>query len=194
MAMPEPFQTPAEGHEYMRLMIRMFEERMVEQTKRLIEGEIRLLDWQITVREELRRLSAFQVIAGAGGEKSNVSADDWLKLGPQLRSQYGYLADFANAIYDGQLTAATIQSRILLYARSTQVTYWKRFTRDLDLPIQPGMTRCGGNCGCVWEIVYDYDSEGNVVAAYCYWKRGKHDSCPDCVANEALPTTPTMSC
>jgi hypothetical protein len=182
--MPEPFQTPAEGHEYMRLMIRMFEERMAEETKRLVDGEIRLLDWQITMREDLRKLSAFQVIAGANGEKSNVSADDWLKLGPQLRSQYGYLSDFAHAIYNGQLSAAMIEARVVLYARATQVVYWQRFTRDLDLPTQPGMQICGPNCGCGWDIVYDYDGDGNVVAAYCYWKRGKRDSCPDCVNNE----------
>jgi hypothetical protein len=177
--MPEPFTTVAEAHEYGGLLIRLFEERVAELTQRLIDGEISLMDWHIGMRDELRKGNAYQLIAGANGEKDNVESDDWLKLGTRLRSEYGYLEDFARAIYNGELSAAQIEARVELYARSMQVVYWQQFTRDYDLPAMPGQgSECMGNCGCAWDI------EVGAGVAYAYWRRAKADSCPTCLQRE----------
>lgn len=172
--------------QYSNALIAASEQKMQTLTASLYDGKIDVGEWQITMREELRRINAFQLIAGAGGSKDNVESDDWLKLGTILKSQYAYLEDFAREIAAGNVSAAQANARSALYARSARQSFWAQSTGELDLPAQPGdgTSECLGSCGCMWAVDYEYDDAGQVTAALCYWTRGKSDSCPTCLDRE----------
>lgn len=154
-------------------IISLFEHRMGELSARYSAGELSLGEWQAEMRAELRDAWALQVRAGAGD--AGATMDDYLKLGPELRSQYGYLEDFARAIEDGSLSPDAISSRAALYARSSGAMYWKQAMPDM--PTYPGEQQCMGNCGCEWLD----NGDGSYT-----WKRSKTDSCDDCIANEQM--------
>jgi hypothetical protein len=138
---------------------------------RLSAGEITLADWQIDMREELRRVHALQLIAGAGGDASQVTADDWLRLGPELRRQYGFLSDFGQAIQDGSVSGGQIGARAQMYAHSARTSYWRQATAGVDLPAQPGEgSECLTNCQCSWEEMGDG----------WHWILHASESCPTC--------------
>ncbi len=148
----------------------VYEARMVNLSEQLSRGTISLLDWQIQMRQELRDSFALELRAGAAGQ---LSVDDYLKLGPQLQSQYRFLEDFARGIKDGTVTPDAIAGRSMLYARSSGQMYWQQATGTADLPAYPkdGSTPCLSNCGCEW--VDNRDGSWT-------WTLGKEDNCPIC--------------
>lgn len=156
----------------------LFTRHMAYITDQLSTGQITLQDWQITMREDIRRAHALQMIAGAGGDAAKVAPDDWLRLGSTIRTQDRYLQDFARQILAGEVDPASVGSRAALYAKSAAAEYSKQATKDVDLPAYPGdgSTACLGNCGCEWA--------DNGDGSYS-WKRGKTDSCDDCIQRES---------
>lgn len=174
--------TLSDRQEYANLLLQMSEQRMAALADKLAKGQIQLIDFQITMREELRRANAYQLIAGAGGNKANVKADDWLKLGSELQKQYRYLSNFSREIQSGQLSAAQIAARTKLYARSSQAVFWKQ-ALPVQLPANPrdGSTACRSNCLCSWAIDYEYGDDGNVTAVLATWQLDPTERhCPDC--------------
>lgn len=171
--MPDPNPGMRDG------MIGMFELRMRDLAEQLTSGAIDLGAWQLEMRTELRNIYALQVLAATGAEnRADVDPNDWLALGNRLQSQYGYLADFAQEIADGNLSAAQIAARAERYAQSSQTAYWGQINAGYDLPAQPGEgTVC--HCGCEWRIVENGD--GSVDA---YWERTLDDSCDICKQRE----------
>lgn len=168
---------PQPDEQAMEKLTALYEKRITQLSQRLTSGEIELGDWQITMREELRRAHALQLIAGSGGDKAGVDPNDWLKLGNELRSQYLYLEDFGRAIASGDLDSGSIEARARMYARSSRVSFWKQAGGDLELPAYPcdGSSECLSNCGCSWDIQEDEDG------ANAYWRLGKTDNCPTCL-------------
>lgn len=154
----------------------LFTQRMSYLAARLTSGEITLGEWNLEMREAIRRAHALQLVAGANGDKANVAPDDWLRLGPELRKQYRFLTDFAREIQAGQVQATAIAGRAELYAQSAKTAYWDQVTKDVRLPTMPGRQRCLGHCGCSW-----VERDGA-----WYWVRGLSDSCEDCLRNEQL--------
>lgn len=159
-------------------MLGLFELRFRDMADDLASGRATLGEFQTAMRQELRNLYALQVVAGAGGERSAVSPDDWLALGPKLKRQYEYLAQFAREIKDGNLSAAQISARAALYTRASKSAYWSLVNGDYPVPAQPGDgTVC--RCGCEWRFVENPD--GSVDA---YWERSLEDSCEVCIQRE----------
>ncbi len=154
-----------------QVVLAMSEKRMGDLSARYAAGDLDLGQWQTAMREELRRSYALQVIAGNDGKMP--SPDDWLRLGPALKAQYGYLEDFGRAVAAGEVEGDAIGSRSALYARSAQSAYWSQATGGADLPAMPcdGTSECHGNCGCSW-IPND---DGSYT-----WQLGKADNCPTC--------------
>lgn len=157
-----------------QVVLAMSEKRMGDLSARYAAGDLDLGAWQQAMREELRRAYALQTIAGNDGKMP--TADDWRRIESSLRDQYSYLVQFRRDLTTGEVEGDAIASRSALYARSAQSAYWKQATGGADLPAQPcdGSTFCKGNCGCEWV---------NIDGAW-HWKRGKADSCDDCIHNE----------
>ncbi len=158
------------------LITELYEQRMVELGNRLASGAIDLGTFQITMRQELRDCFALQLRAGA--DAGGVTANDWLKLGPQLNSQYKYLEGFAHDIASGAIGPDAIAGRAMLYVRPSQQMYWRQKIADVELPAYPGDgTVC--RCGCNWRTVRNAD--GSIDA---YWERSLDDSCTTCIQRE----------
>lgn len=155
----------------------LFEDRMNSLGQMLADGEINLMQFQVTMRQELRDAHALQIVAAADGDKSKVLANDWLILGSELQEQYRYLENFSHQIADGSVSGGAIANRASMYAGSSKSSYWKHATKGVDLPAYPGdgSSECKGHCGCEW--VDNGDGSWS-------WVRGKTDSCATCIDRE----------
>jgi hypothetical protein len=163
------------------VILAMSERRMSDLAARYASGAIDIGEFQAGMRDELKRAYALQVIAGNDGEMP--TADDWLRLGPALRSQFLYLEDFAKAMAAGEVEGDAIGSRAALYARSAQSAYWGQAMPDM--PAQPcdGTSECLSNCKCSWLD----NGDGTYT-----WQLGTEKNCPTCEqrANDWNPYTP----
>ncbi len=166
---------------------RSVENRLAILADNLATGGMTLGDWQYAMRQELRDAHATFLAIAAGGDRSKVNPDDWLKLGSELQSQYKFLEGFAQDIADGKVTGGGIAARASMYAGSAKSSFWRQMTQDLDidLPAIPGdgSTPCLGYCYCRWsEPEYEYDENGDVVAVLMTWLLGDppHGHCDEC--------------
>lgn len=155
----------------------MFHQRVGDLAGQLNAGEIDLVTWQVTMRDELRQLYSLQLIAAAKGNRELVPLEVWKTAEDLLGGQYKFLRDFAREIAQGNLSEAQIAARAGMYVDSAKQMYWKQLTSKADLPAQPGdgSSECLGNCGCEWAE----EDDG------WHWLRGKNDSCDTCLAREA---------
>lgn len=156
----------------------LFTNHMGYLTDELAQGQISLADWQVSMREDIRRAHALQLLAGAGGNVEQVTPNDWLRLGTTVQQQDRYLEDFARQLLAGEVDPATVSSRAGLYAKAASAEYSRQALKDVALPAHPGdgSTACLGNCGCEWVDHGD--------GSYS-WVRGKQDSCEDCIRRES---------
>lgn len=180
---PGLFRTLQEKLEYARTLLAIWERRASLLMQRFYAGETELGEWQASMRDFLRTANKLQLITGAGGDRSQVDNEDWLRLGPELQKQYRHLADFAQELEAGGLTEGQASVRAQMYARSTQASFWRQ-AMPVNLPAVPkdGSTECRTNCACSWAIEPEYDAEGNLVAWNCTWTLGATDHCPTCEA------------
>jgi hypothetical protein len=149
----------------------IYEQRMIDMGDRMANGEISLVEFQQDMRQVIRDAFAMQLRSGA--DDSGVSMDDYLKLGPQVRSQYAYLESFAQDILDGKIEGDAIADRAAMYGGSARQMYWRQAMGDADLPAYPcdGSSPCLGNCGCEWVD----NGDGSYT-----WELGKTDNCEVC--------------
>jgi hypothetical protein len=96
-------------------------------TRRLIDGNITIDQWQGSVREALKPAHLQAAMVGAGG-KNALSQSDYGRLGQRLRSEYSYLQNFASDILAGRVSGAMALARIGLYAESVRGSYWEGTT------------------------------------------------------------------
>jgi len=87
-----------------------------EKTQELIDGNIKLREWEKWNAEQIKRI-ALQVYKIGSPTLGTVATDpnDYSKIGNYLKSTYGYLRNFTNEIKSGELSEAQIQARIGLY-------------------------------------------------------------------------------
>lgn len=184
--MPEPMRHADDRRRFANALRRSSEQRMTTLTQQLVDGELSLADWQLAMREELRRSALEQFVTGKGGSLSNVATTDYLALGPELKSQYRYLSKFAYAIdaaaQQGQPLDFAV-ARTKLYARSTQAIFWQAAI-PVRLPQYPrdGQTACRANCKCRLRVQYEYDAAGQPVATLVWWQLSPAEHCEDCLA------------
>lgn len=113
------------SHADMQLILRGERQRLEgylsKKADKLLSGQD-LGDWQRSVAYELK-LSVIQAtILGAGG-KDNTTAKHYGLAGAELRRQYQFLNNFANAIHRGELSEAQIKQRTKQYANTVVIAY-----------------------------------------------------------------------
>lgn len=173
-------QNPNDRRRYANALRLASERRMEEMTRQLADGTLTLQDWQLAMREELRRSALEQYVTGKGGDPANIQQADYLALGPELKGQYKYLNKFAAALdkasQDGKPLDFAVQ-RAKLYARSTQAVFWKSEI-PVQLPQYPrdGSTACRSNCKCRLRVQYEQD------AVLIWWQLSPAEHCEDCLA------------
>jgi hypothetical protein len=173
--MPKPIRDPKERDKYSRALTEKFRQDLSDLTQQLQNGQIDLGYWQITMREDLRKQYALQLIKASGGKASEVDPDDWLRLGNQLKEQYEYLENFAHQIADGTAQEGMLTNRAAMYADSSREAYWRQYTKGYDLPAYPGDgSSCYGltRCGCSWID----NGDGTFT-----WELGETEHCDQCL-------------
>lgn len=103
--------------------IEALSEQLKDFTKRLIDGNITLDQWQGSVREALKMNHLQAGIIGHGGRESLTQAD-YGRIGQRLRSEYAYLQNFANDLLGARISAPMALARIGLYAESIRGSFW----------------------------------------------------------------------
>lgn len=148
-----------------------FEHRMDDLSQQLANGQISLQDWHIGMRQEIRDSFAMQLKAGS--PNNTPTANDYLKLGPQVQAQDRFLSQFARDIQSGDINPSAIGSRAKMYARSSGQMFWDAKTGNAKLPAYPkdGSTPCRHNCDCSWR--------NNGDGTYT-WVLGEKDHCDIC--------------
>lgn len=186
--MPGPLTTLNDKTDYSDAMMRVFERQVNDLFQQILSGDIDIGSGQYRFREMVRQMHGMQLIAGAGGDKSLVSSDDWLKLGEELRSQYLYMEKFFRDIASGKISPAQAAARARMYAHSSRATFWRQAVGvDVKLPAVPGdgSTDCVTNCRCRWSFEYERNRRGRVIAVLAKWNILPGENCATCVDRAA---------
>lgn len=140
-------------------------ERMAEASLRLLAGDTSLGSWMLEMQQAIKLAhGAASVLAHGGAAQMTFSR--WGALGPVVRSEYGYLRQFAEQIADGrQPLNGSLTSRARQYGQASRVTFERTRQRDQQ---QRG-----------------YQSERNVLHA--------GESCSECKAQSARGWVPIGS-
>jgi hypothetical protein len=107
--------------------IKKLDSQLKDFTKRLINGNITIDQWQGSVREALKPAHIQAAMVGVGGKQA-LSQSDYGRIGQRLRSEYAYLQNFASDLLGGRISAPMALARIGLYAESVRGSYWEGTT------------------------------------------------------------------
>jgi len=107
--------------------IKKLNNQLQDFTKRLINGDITIDQWQGSVREALKPAHIQAAMVGVGGKQA-LSQSDYGRIGQRLRSEYAYLQNFASDLLGGRISAPMALARIGLYAESVRGSYWEGTT------------------------------------------------------------------
>lgn len=88
-----------------------------------VAGRITAADFQQAMMLELKHLYNASSALAVGGY-NRMTAVEWGRNGQILRSEYGYLAGFAQDIADGKLSPAQADARARLYAGKAYSRFW----------------------------------------------------------------------
>lgn len=105
-------------------------------TERLQAGSITLADWQAQMAAQIKLLHTGAAAFGRGGWQQ-MSPSDWGWTGQRLRTQYGYLRNFAQDVAMGkQPLDGRVVARAAMYAqaaRSTQRAMQRRMAQGIGM-------------------------------------------------------------
>jgi hypothetical protein len=107
--------------------IEKLSENLRRYTRMLIDGSITIDQWQGSVREAIKTSHIQATVLGHGG-RDGLGAAEYGRMGQRLRSEYGYLQNFARDILGGRVSAAMALARVQLYAESVRGSYWEGAT------------------------------------------------------------------
>ncbi len=89
----------------------------------LLDGNITLSQWQLAIEQEVKLIDVASGATARGGW-DQMTQSDWGFVGSQVKSQYQYLANFANDIASGkQKLNGTLLNRARLYAQSGRMVF-----------------------------------------------------------------------
>ena len=104
---------------------------MADVTERLRRGELRLAEWQVEMMRTVKQAHVAAGVAAQGG-RLQMTPSAFGFLGSEIKEQYRYLRDFANAIEAGtvSLDNRLVVARAAMYGQHTRVTYEAIRARD----------------------------------------------------------------
>jgi hypothetical protein len=112
-------------------LIAVMETRLREGVDRLqtmiqpvLDGTVRLDEFQYVMAVELRRIHTQMAALGRGGWDQMRPAD-WGRVGRRLKDEYEYLMKFTDQIARGELSEAQILARLQQYENGVWSSYWK---------------------------------------------------------------------
>ena len=162
-----------------------------------VEGPLSPQDWRAAMREEIKREYINQYLLGIGG-RSQMTQEDWGRIGGMLKEQYGHLDKFYDQIVAGKLSEAQIAARSRMYSASAREAFERANGQAWGgppLPAYPGdgSTDCLTNCACSWEII-SVEVVEEETRWMCYWRLGfvKTEHCAAC-ENAALEWNPLIA-
>jgi hypothetical protein len=96
---------------------------ITEASEALRSGTIDLAEWQLVMREEIKRTQLGAQALLRGGWKQ-LTKDDYSKIADRIREQYEYLHNFTTELREGRVrTDGTFMNRARLYPASARVGY-----------------------------------------------------------------------
>lgn len=107
--------------------IKKLNSQLQDFTRRLVNGDITIDQWQGSVREALKPAHIQAAMVGVGGKQS-LSQSDYGRIGQRLRSEYAYLQNFASDLLGERVSGPMALARIGLYAESVRGSYWEGTT------------------------------------------------------------------
>lgn len=150
----------------------------------LVDGRITIEEWQLAMRTEIEQLNTTAYVIGRGGV-GEMDSEDINQLNTIVDRQLAFVDNWANELKSGGMPSqAAMNSRAGLYLGSANAAIERGSTERLGVPALPFYpaedTQCHGNCRCRWNIVA-------VPGGFdCTWERAADDSCPTCLAREAV--------
>lgn len=108
-----------------KLAARIIEMMILEtemMAEELAEGQIRLDQWETSMRQHLKDMYLQEYMLARGGRK-NMTRIDYSSIGGMLAEQYRYLGRFSREIAAGNLSQAQIAARSKMYFRSAREAF-----------------------------------------------------------------------
>lgn len=113
-------------------------------SRELVNGRVTLAEWQLGVARQLKNAHHASAALARGGW-AQMTAQDQGRLGPRVKEQYHYLANFAAQIESGQQRLdGTFLRRVTLYTQAPRGTYHDYETRGKQ---EQGYTECRNELG-----------------------------------------------
>lgn len=100
------------------------EVKLKAHTRLMAAGRITLADWQLRMAGSLKDSHLRMGVLGSGG-KAQAGARQYGAIGYQLRRQFEYLDNFAQALHQGKLTKDQAIARAGLYADSPKLSFYR---------------------------------------------------------------------
>lgn len=100
------------------------ERRLGELTTAYHEGRMSASTWQVTMRDELRRLHSQNMALGLGGW-DRATPQSWGRVGGYLQADYTRMAQLAQDIADGKATLPQALSRVNGYVVSARRNFFE---------------------------------------------------------------------
>ena len=92
-------------------------------TERLIAGDLDVGAWQRQFAQELKDTYVVNYQIARGGKNAMTQAD-YGRIGGRLKSEFGYLDNFAKEVASGNLTPEQIRARANQYVAGTRTAYY----------------------------------------------------------------------
>ena len=132
----------------------------------LRSGTITLVDWEQGMRQVVKEVHLYSAATARGGW-AQMSYTDFGNMGPQLRYQYGKLANFAREIQSGYPLDGRFMQRTELYLLSGRSSFHlqdERVQREAGMTQERNQLASGDNCyGCVTETRRGWVAIGTLV-------------------------------
>jgi hypothetical protein len=141
--------------------------KLREVSQRLVDGKINLAEWQLQMKDTVKRLHTAAGLAAFGGAKQ-ASNSDLGYLGSLLKEQYQYLRDFAKSIRTGsQPLDGSLVARAALYAqgaRCTHETVRQRLAQEAGQSQERSILAPADHCDqCVGEARKGWSPIGSLI-------------------------------